>query len=63
MNFGAEEVNLILPYVLKIWPMRGHTYLLTFLDDNSYCQTSQSHRHADDVFEFPSHEEQDGYLQ
>ena len=61
MPSTSTEVSAILS--VKMGRMRGHEYLLTFLDDNSYYPTSQNHHHADDVFEFPSHEEQDGYHQ
>ena len=61
MPSTSTEVSAILS--VKMGRMRGHEYLLTFLDDNSYYPTSQNHHHADDVFEFPSHEEQVGFHQ
>ena len=61
MPSTSTEVSVILS--VKMGQMREHKYLLTFLDDNSYYPTSQNHHHADDVFEFPSHEEQVDYHQ
>ena len=61
MPSTSTEVSVILS--VKMGQMREYEYLLTFLDDNSYYPMSQNHHHVDDVFEFPSHGEQDGYHQ
>ena len=61
MSSTSTKVSVISS--VKIERMKDHKFLLTFRDDNSYYPMSQNHHHADDVFEFPSHGEQDGYHQ
>ena len=61
MSSTSTKVSVILSF--KMERMKDHKFLLTFRDDNSYYPMSQNHHHADDVFEFPSHVEQDGYHQ